>query len=961
MSQTQLIDTLIYSKEITELIQRINASEAGEQHKALLDFSESFSAYLVGFLLGEYKLKDAHVEKIETQFWLHRKAKLSFGIYVSYLRELGKALPESVLNEHFHKKRKFEAAANLSLVFDSFKAMHKDGFTEESSFESELAKKMSGKNPSKINLMGVFDLLTQIRNRYAHAADYQWPLGSAYYQIFNPPLLDTVNELISTFGELAPYQLVMVDELKADDKKVKYLNLESQGDQALEVRLADEDSELLIEDKHFILDQSQKPLFRYYKNELPLPNREVAEKCQSQDRLKMIEPTLRPAIEQCLQNDDTIDSEEYEQLQLITKNAEIEEEKFHELIYNVAKEMGIESDPLMMEKGLVQTLVTRYTEGKEHFENPHYSETQLRVEFIDKLFEALDWDVSNSRLSNEVKREHAVGGKKGARGTRVDYAFCQGLNDKFYVEAKAPHVNIKKDTSPALQIRNYSWNKGLPLGIVTNFKELAIYDCRIKVNKDKDTAKTGLVFYCTYDQYLEKWDEIKKFFSKKSVLAGSLDEYAGKKKKTLQTVDEAFLEDMENWRELLASDIGKNNPELKEDLDELNHMVQLTIDRIVFLRIAEDRQLEPENTLLDITKSDNMYKALFELYHQADQKYNSGLFHFKEEKDDPEGTFVDDITQGLNISNECLKKVVDSLYDSAYDFSVLPPEILGQAYEQFLGKVITLDGDNIKIEEKPEVKKAGGVYYTPRYIVDYIIENTLGKKLEGQTPDSIKNLSVLDPACGSGSFLIRAFQYLLDWHLAWYKENNPEKHAKAGKNNEPILYAIKVNNLEGQEVDEYHLTLIEKRRILTEHIFGVDIDGQAVEVTKLSLLLLVMEGYINENPQMELFRVTRILPNLGGNIKCGNSLIGSDIKDNEEIAAMGRSEIRKTINPFDWEYEFEDIMKRGGFDVVVGNPPYILLEDVNRDSKILDYIKKTSKSASSYKIDTYHLFIEHGV
>ena len=266
------------------------------------------------------------------------------------------------------------------------------------------------------------------------------------------------------------------------------------------------------------------------------------------------------------------------------------------------------------------------------------------------------------------------------------------------------------------------------------------------------------------------------------------------------------------------------------------------------------------------------------------------------------------------IDDKPLKEILQRLYypDSPYEFSVLPADILGQVYEQFLGKVIRLTSDHrAVVEDKPEVKKAGGVFYTPIYIVDYIVKNTVGKLLDGKTPKTAQNLRILDPACGSGSFLLGAYQNLLDWHLKWYTENNPEKHAKAKK---PILY-------QGQG-GAWHLTTAERKRILLSNIYGVDIDTQAVEVTKLSLLLKVLEDETGEtlNRQRMLFH-ERALPNLGGNIKCGNSLIGPDFYDGKQMTMLDTEEAQR-VNVFDWQTEFSEIFKAGGFDAVIGNPPY---------------------------------------
>ena len=325
----------------------------------------------------------------------------------------------------------------------------------------------------------------------------------------------------------------------------------------------------------------------------------------------------------------------------------------------------------------------------------------------------------------------------------------------------------------------------------------------------------------------------------------------------------------------------------------------------------------------------HIYKRMVHLFYDADDRYNSGLFHFKKEKDRSESP--DELTMHLDIDDKPLKEIIQSLYypQCPYEFSVLPADILGHVYEQFLGKVIRLTaGHRAVVEDKPEVKKAGGVYYTPTYIVDYIVKNTVGRLLDpsksppvsggdaakprgGATRKLADKIKILDPACGSGSFLIGAYQYLLDWYRDRYVDEGPEKHVKS---REPKLYQAAGG--------EWKLTTSERKRILLNHIFGVDIDPQAVEVTKLSLLLKVLEGQTENTlaSQLKLFH-ERALPDLGNNIKCGNSLIGPDFYENRQMSMLDDDERRK-INIFDWNAGFHEIIQSGGFDAVIGNPPW---------------------------------------
>ncbi|MGB3479989.1 MAG: Eco57I restriction-modification methylase domain-containing protein, partial [bacterium] len=397
-----------------------------------------------------------------------------------------------------------------------------------------------------------------------------------------------------------------------------------------------------------------------------------------------------------------------------------------------------------------------------------------------------------------------------------------------------------------------------------------------------------------------------------------------------------FLKEIESWRELLAKNIALRNPEVS--IYELNYAVQKIIDRIIFLRICEDRGIEHYGQLQTKAESGDVYTHLRNHFKLAESKYDSGIFDFD----------TDRITPALRIDDRVLKAIVQSLYypKSPYEFSVLGVEILGNVYEQFLGKVIRLTaGHQAKVETKLEVKKAGGVYYTPQYIVDYIVKNTVGKLIEGETPEEIVEMKILDPACGSGSFLIGAYTYLLRYHLDWYTNNNPKKHKDA-------VFQVREN--------EWYLTTAEKKRILLNNIFGVDIDPQAVEVTKLSLLLNVLENESRESIDQQVkLGLEGVLPNLEDNIKCGNSLIGPDFYGiGQQETLFDEAEMRR-VNVFDWNDErkgFGRIMKRGGFDCVVGNPPYVRIQ--NLDKQQMNYFRGYRTAIGNY--DIYCLFVEKG-
>lgn len=604
--------------------------------------------------------------------------------------------------------------------------------------------------------------------------------------------------------------------------------------------------------------------------------------------------------------------------------------------------MTDQTQPIRIAPAEVVNLVNRFTEQRAVYRSGKYNETQLRRDFLDPLCEALGWDVSNRKNLSETNRDviNEMSVEMEGHAKAADYAFKTNNKIFFFLEAKKPSVNIETNPAPAFQLRSYGWTAKLPFSVLSDFEQLAVYDCRVKPVYG-DTPLIGRHRLYTYTDYVDKWDELYNLLSYDAVHAGSLEKLVEtvKSKRGTADVDDDFLATMEHWREELARVISLRNLSLSQR--QINTAVQLIIDRIIFLRICEDRGIEPENGLREATDGVDVYGDLMELFKRADRKYNSGLFHFEAEKG--QSSHPDTLTPTLKIDDKVLKDILANLYlpKSPYAFKYFSADILGQVYERFLGKVITLsDGHRSKVIEKPEVRKAGGVYYTPTYIVEYIVRNTVGELLKDKTPAHmlVEPIRVLDPACGSGSFLLGAYQYLLDWYLAWYSANDPVKWSK-GKN--PPIF----------DNGGWQLTMEKKKDILTSHIFGVDIDAQAVEVTKLSLLLKVVE-----NPGQLSMLEERILPDLGENIKCGNSLIGPDYYQNQQLT-MFDSEEQYRVNAFDWETSFPKAFRVGGFDAVIGNPPYVRQETLGNDK--LYYQKHYKVFAGT--ADLYSYFIEKGV
>lgn len=549
----------------------------------------------------------------------------------------------------------------------------------------------------------------------------------------------------------------------------------------------------------------------------------------------------------------------------------------------------------------IKELVEKFKSNYKQFHSSDYNETLTRQDFINPFFEYLGWDISNKQGYSQIYREviHEDKLKIGKETKAPDYSFRIGGNRVFFVEAKKPSRNLKEDSDAAYQIRRYAWSGKLSVSILTDFEEFAIYDCSKKPSPN-DKASMSRIEYINYEDYLNRFDFLYDTFAKENVLRGSLEKYNAdtKSKKGTESVDIDFLNSLDDLRTKLASNISKLN---SLSLRDLNFAVQHIIDRIIFLRVAEDRGVENYGDLREACCGNNYYKNIVEIFKKADGKYNSGIFDFSKDK----------ITQNIEVDNKVIKEIINDLYypKSPYEFSVISVEIIGNAYEQFLGKTITIGKNSkAKIELKPEVRKAGGVYYTPEYIVDYIVENTVGEKIKGKTPKEIANIKIVDPACGSGSFLLGAYKYLLNYHIEYYNKIKDRAKFKGVKED-----VIKENG---------DLTIWIKKQILRNNIFGVDIDSNAVEVTKLSLLMKCLEGESPASIQnnQDLFN-ERALPSLEDNIKCGNSLIGNDFYESQSMLDFDE-ETQYKINCFDWEDEFRNIFKGGGFDVVIGNPPY---------------------------------------
>lgn len=600
----------------------------------------------------------------------------------------------------------------------------------------------------------------------------------------------------------------------------------------------------------------------------------------------------------------------------------------------------------------VQQLVTTFNSNFNHYMSPGYSEAEARQDFIDNFFIALGWDVRHKHQTNpyeqDVKIEKSQKQQNESARKRADYAFFTAPNYKdevFFAEAKKPSVLIESNPQHYFQTIKYGWNSGCPICVLTDFEELVIIDCRQK--PDLKYALNGKNKSYRYTDYTneEKFAEIYWLFSHEAVSNNSLQKYAADLPKPkvkvvqkalfkggYQAIDDSFLEYIDGIRENIAKAFKKHNEDLNSD--QLTEATQRTVDRLVFIRFLEDKFIEAEEHVSQ-WKS---WKDFITDCRKLDAKYNGVVFkkHFI---DEPHFLGADE-KLFLDICSDI------SNLNSPYDFNYIPIHILGSIYERFLGKIVRATDKRVFIEEKPEVRKAGGVYYTPKYIVDYIVKNTVGKIIDGLSPKQIAEKRFADIACGSGSFLIGVYDYLLDHHKKYYTEKLKDK-TELTKSSEDF------GNTDYND-GQWILTLKLKQEILLNNIYGVDIDGQAVEVTQLSLFLKMLEEEnVSSTATKQGALFSKVLPDLSKNIVCGNSLIGFDIMNGQ----LFEDDELKKLNPMDYETAFPAIMRNGGFDAVVGNPPYVRQESLIEQK---DYFQKKYKVYHGMA-DLYSYFFEKGI
>ncbi|MBI2786145.1 MAG: adenine methyltransferase, partial [Legionella longbeachae] len=524
-------------------------------------------------------------------------------------------------------------------------------------------------------------------------------------------------------------------------------------------------------------------------------------------------------------------------------------------------------------------LIRKYESNQGYYRSSSYNETQLRVDFLDPLFKLFGWDITNqqnkSTNEREVLVEEGLKHSKNANINKPDYTFRLFSERKFFLEAKKPSIDILVDLEPAKQIRRYGFTARLKISVLSNFEYRAIYDTSGVVT-DQDKASDYRLCLYHFKEFEEKFDEINRLLGRESVYSGSFDEVWLQIEEKIQrfSVDDLFLQQINKWRLNLSEQLLLSDSHIDES--KLNDLTQSYINSLFFLRVCEDRNLETYQTLLSSSQKRDT-ASLVKILKDADRKYNSGLFDLE---------FIDNF---LDDPESYIWNIIDELYypKSPYSFAVFSSDILGNIYEIFLSEKISINNGRAALRPK-EDNLDRDIVTTPTFIIGDILRKTLVQYCCGKTDKEILSSRFADIACGSGAFLLEAFQYLQDILVDYYLENDKTKLQQISLNAYKLNYEI-------------------KKELLISCIFGVDKDFNAVKACQFGLLLKLLEGESNSTI------TSPVLPILDKNIFYGNSLIDYKQCSEKDIYS---------INPLN--------LNGLNFDIIFGNPPYLSTEDIKK-------------------------------
>jgi hypothetical protein len=656
---------------------------------------------------------------------------------------------------------------------------------------------------------------------------------------------------------------------------------------------------------------------------------------------------------------------------------------------------------------LIQELVNRYAQAA-----PDMAEANVAEGFVAPLFEALGWDIRDPLVWNRQRYVRTAGYADaalqiqhqpvlfveikrfgGVARPQEQVALEQTLfgDEPILSQAEREALNIDRTPEEKQAIR-YARAAGIRWAILTNFERLVLFNA--------DEERVVLAFDST-EAYLERLDDLKLLTpaDTPAQFDGRLEWYAELQKKP--DIDKDFYTFLTDWRQRLAQVLYDHNQEKDSplrgddgriDLDRLRQAVQRTLDRLIIMRYADDVGFLDQHDLLENELTAFLRRGVYAVEYEFQDDINR-LYRAFYRLHDTTIFVPDHVCEEVRIPNETLVDLVRSI--SGISFRKFSSDILGNTYESYLGQRLELEEKTVRVDSDRALRKKGGIYYTPSYIVRYIVDQTLGRWLYATTdgtragdplPEAVpktladlEGLRVLDPAMGSGSFLIYAFDVLANFYE---RENERIDHINAARWEAWSQKAMEEGMFgKGNDTPELEPKAPDYiSRILQEHLYGVDLDPEAVEIAGVNLILRAFDRLKDQRERRKLPLI------LDQNLKVGNSLISGRLPSQEEEGTPFANERRQLITlrkelaaqegdaargakleqieavagpinaalnaplndyfddvdakqPFNWEIAFPEAfdpdkpLAEQGFDIVVGNPPYGSRERLSEEEK----------------------------
>lgn len=571
----------------------------------------------------------------------------------------------------------------------------------------------------------------------------------------------------------------------------------------------------------------------------------------------------------------------------------------------------------------LKELIDNYKQFRKKSDGSSMSEETIRV-WLNDLLAVFGWDIHDT---SQVIQEKAVKGSQKAKlekidssHTKPDYTLVNGKIVKSYLDAKRAEIDIFKDRDAAFQVRSYGWSAGVPCAFLSNFEQFVIFDCQ--VIPERDTAAWVGAVQLTMDDYLSKFEVLNKHLDRLAVYNNELERlYAIPGVEGNKTVDQYFNELLSEFRIELAQELYSGNRSMGLSDEELDYFVQIIIDRIIFIRVCETRGLEEKGLLKKFAETDFWRNFQESCYTQFYEHYDGAMF-----------SNTDNRFANLKLDNQVLIKFIDKLYyPYPYRFDAIPVKVIAKVYEEFLSYFLRIRDGRVNAVLKKEYVKTNGAVPTDERIVEAICDETININLI-ESVDDVWSTHILDPCCGSGIFLIAVYEKL----------SNRLKELATESGNGLLVFSG----------EEKYLTVEAKQKLMSSCLYGMDIDPTAVEVTKMSLALKIVDD-ANQilNTELGLYG-EKILRNIDKNIICGNTLVDTDIEIAEdEIMTVKPTDIKRV--------QFASVFQQtGGFSYIVGNPPYVETKHFKAVSLSMhQYLKKKYNSFQG-KADLSVLFVE---